>query len=77
MILGSAELFVKKGSDINLTCVTTVADEAAAAAVNNKEQQHQPLHFTWHHNGQVQGTFSSSYVIESADGKYFIGFLNS
>lgn len=64
MILGSAELFVKKGSDINLTCVTTVADEAAAAA--NKEQQRQPLHFTWQHNGQVNiiesyvGTLSAS-----------------
>jgi len=58
MILGSAELFVKKGSDINLTCVTTVADEAAATATHNKEQQqHQPLHFTWHHNGQVGHIF--------------------
>ena len=54
MILGSAELFVKKGSDINLTCVTTVADEAAAMAANKEQhQQQQPLHFTWHHNGQV------------------------
>jgi hypothetical protein len=55
-ILGSAELFVKKGSDINLTCVT-VTDEhqqppsglVAASPPGNKT----PHYFTWHHNGQV------------------------
>ncbi|XP_046633762.1 uncharacterized protein LOC124313087 isoform X1 [Daphnia pulicaria] len=55
-ILGSAELFVKKGSDINLTCVT-VTDEhqqppsglLAASPPGNKT----PHYFTWHHNGQV------------------------
>lgn len=63
MILGSAELFVKKGSDINLTCVTTIADEAMAMAKGlgggaaNKNQP-TPLHFTWHHNGQVRVTIT-------------------
>jgi len=39
-ILGSAELFVKKGSDINLTCVISEAPES-------------PLQFVWHHAGRV------------------------
>lgn len=39
-ILGSAELFVKKGSDINLTCVISEAPES-------------PLQFVWYHAGQV------------------------
>lgn len=39
-ILGSAELFVKKGSDINLTCVISEAPES-------------PLQFIWYHAGQV------------------------
>ena len=43
-ILGSAELFVKKGSDINLTCVTYEAPEP-------------PSHFFWYHGGQVSRKF--------------------
>jgi len=40
VILGSVELFVKKGSDINLTCVISEAPKS-------------PLQFFWHHAGQV------------------------
>ena len=54
-ILGSVELFVKKGSDINLTCVTMTDEHEqppsplmAATPVNKT-----PHYFTWHHNGQV------------------------
>jgi hypothetical protein len=62
-ILGSAELFVKKGSDINLTCVT-VTDEhqqppsglVAASPPGNKT----PHYFTWHHNGQVNDKINKS-----------------
>ncbi|XP_057372511.1 uncharacterized protein LOC130693397 isoform X2 [Daphnia carinata] len=52
-ILGSAELFVKKGSDINLTCVTVTEEhqppsQNAPVGVNKT-----PHYFTWHHNEQV------------------------
>ena len=53
-ILGSTELFVKKGSDINLTCVTFADEDSdddhlpVPSAANRT-----PLHFAWLHNGQV------------------------
>ena len=52
-ILGSVELFVKKGSDINLTCVTVTDEEPAPGQQQQPPVNKTPLHFTWHHNGQV------------------------
>lgn len=54
-ILGSTELFVKKGSDINLTCVTLAddGDDAPANHLSVPLGNRTPLHFAWLHNGQV------------------------
>ncbi|KAI9561479.1 defective proboscis extension response [Daphnia sinensis] len=52
-ILGSAELFVKKGSDINLTCVTVTEEHQPPSQNAPMGVNKTPHYFTWHHNGQV------------------------
>uniref|UniRef100_A0A0P5NKZ7 Defective proboscis extension response n=2 Tax=Daphnia magna TaxID=35525 RepID=A0A0P5NKZ7_9CRUS len=52
-ILGSAELFVKKGSDINLTCVTLTEEHQPPSQNAPMGVNKTPHYFTWHHNGQV------------------------
>lgn len=53
-ILGSAELFVKKGSDINLTCVTVTEEHQLPSQNAPMGFNKTPHYFTWHHNGQVK-----------------------